>query len=179
MIFYAVTDPSTLDFKHLDADLERIAHKASMIVYRDKYNADYASQAKTFIDHARKFGFDKVVLHGDVELAERYNAHGVHLRSDQFGQISTAKSKGLFVIVSTHSTQEAKEAQALGSDMVTFSPIFETPNKGKPVGLEALREVVHSVSIPVIALGGILNDEQIKACKEAGASGIASIRYFA
>jgi thiamine-phosphate pyrophosphorylase len=34
------------------------------------------------------------------------------------------------------------------------------------------------VKIPVIALGGILTQEQIASCEEVGASGFASIRYF-
>jgi len=63
--------------------------------------------------------------------------------------------------------------------MITFSPIFTTPNKGEPKGIEVLREVISSLEIAVIALGGIVEQEQIKLCEEAGAFGFASIRYFA
>jgi thiamine-phosphate pyrophosphorylase len=62
--------------------------------------------------------------------------------------------------------------------MATFSPIFETPGKGAPVGLEVLKSVTSEVSIPVLALGGILTEAQISACERSGASGFASIRYF-
>jgi len=62
--------------------------------------------------------------------------------------------------------------------MISFSPIFKTPNKGEPKGLESLNEVVSSVFIPVIALGGILSEEQIVLCQGSGAKGFASIRYF-
>jgi thiamine-phosphate pyrophosphorylase len=62
--------------------------------------------------------------------------------------------------------------------MVTYSPIFVTPNKGKAKGCEELFQVVQKVKIPVIALGGIISDEHIKQIELTGASGFASIRYF-
>ena len=45
--------------------------------------------------------------------------------------------------------------------MVTFSPVFDSPNKGLAVGVQELKKAVLSVSIPVIALGGILTQKQI------------------
>lgn len=179
MLFYAITDPSTLDFESLERDLRRFSQKASMIVYRDKNCKTYAVNAKKFVETAKRFGFDKVLLHGDADLAKSFDADGVHLRSDQFDQIKKAKAANLFVIVSTHLPKEAKQAEALGADMVTFSPVFETPNKGEPVGLVGLQMISSIVSIPVIALGGITTQERAEACKKAGAEGVAAIRYFA
>ncbi|MDD2399759.1 MAG: thiamine phosphate synthase [Sulfurovum sp.] len=179
MFFYAITDPSTLDFNSLDEELQRFAKKASMIVYRDKTNKAYALNAKKFIEAARQLGFEKVLLHGDAGLAKSCGAHGVHLRSDQFDQVKEAKAADLFVVVSTHTLQEARQAEMLGADMVTFSPIFDTPHKGEPVGLAMLERFASSLSIPVIALGGIITQAQIDACIKAGAEGVASIRYFA
>ena len=177
MIAYAITDPSTLDFRHLKRDLKRFATKASMIVYRDKNTSEYATQAKAFLLEAK--GFDKVLLHSDYRLAKALNAQGVHLKSTEFDNIVKAKALGLFVVVSTHTFEEAKHAQELGADMLTFSPIFKTPNKGEALGVEVLEKLVKSVTIPVIALGGILEQSQILACQKAGAKGFASIRYFA
>ena len=177
MLAYAITDPTTLNFDTLTSDLVRFSHKASMIVYRDKSTKNYDENAKLFVSAAKDF--DKVLLHGDYILAKQYHADGVHLKSTQFEDIRKAKALGLFVIVSTHSKAEAKEAEALGADMITFSPVFHTPNKGKAVGLECLNEVVSSVRIPVLALGGILTQRQIDACADVGAKGFASIRYFA
>lgn len=62
--------------------------------------------------------------------------------------------------------------------MVTYSPIFTTPNKGTPKGCEELEKIVQSVDIPVIALGGIISEQQIDQIKSTKASGFASIRYF-
>lgn len=177
MISYAITDPSTLDLQHLERDLKRFAQKASMIVYRDKSDLSFR-EAPAFVKAARGFAFEKVLIHGDHTLAKSTAADGVHLSSLQLDQILQAKANGLFVVVSTHTLEELKKAEALGADMATFSPIFETPDKGMPVGLEVLRTVTSQVGIPVLALGGILTQEQISACEKHGASGFASIRYF-
>lgn len=178
MLSYAITDPSTLSFAHLDSYLSHINGKADFVLYRDKKNSDYRKNAKLFIEAATACSFDKILLHNDIVLAEALKADGVHLSSDRIEQIPLAKEKGLFVIMSTHRLDEVERAEKLGADMVTFSPIFDTPNKGRPVGLEKLRQISEAVSIPVIALGGILTQEQVRTCMKAGAEGFASIRYF-
>lgn len=178
MISYAITDPSTLSFDHLDRDLERFSQKADMIVYRDKENNSYAQNAQYFIERALNYRFDKILLHGDYQLAETFKADGVHLTSRQFDKIVEAKSLGLFVVISCHTQEEAIRAQAYGVDMITFSPIFATPNKGTPLGTLAIDMLSKRVSLPIIALGGIITQGHIDACKANGASGFASIRYF-
>jgi len=180
MISYAITDPTTLNLLNIKSDIKRFSDKkANMIVYRDKENEMCTYDAQKFIDEARKYDFEKVLLHTDIALAKKLEADGVHLTSKQFSQIEEAKNEGLFVVISTHSIEEAKKAEMLGADMITYSPIFETPDKGEPVGLHMLSELTSAVDIPVIALGGIVTDEQVEACQMSGASGFASIRYFA
>lgn len=180
MISYAITDPSTLNLLDIESDMQRFSDKkASMIVYRDKEHEICTYDAQKFVDVARKYDFEKILFHGDIALAKKFEADGVHLSSKQFNEIGSAKEAGLFVVISTHSIKEAKKAESMGADMVTYSPVFETPDKGEPVGLHMLSELVSSVNIPVIALGGILTNEQVEACQMSGASGFASIRYFA
>ena len=178
MIAYAITDPSTLNFQALTTDIERFATRADMIVYRDKASSSYAFNAKLFLEEAREYAFQKVLLHGDYKLAHKLKADGVHLTSTQFDDIEKAKELGLFVVVSTHTLEEIQLVDNTTADMITFSPIFVTPNKGEPKGIEMLEKVAYYMSKPVIALGGILTEEQIKLCEHSGAKGFASIRYF-
>jgi thiamine-phosphate pyrophosphorylase len=178
MVSYAITDPSTLNFKSLVGDLKRFSLKADIIVYRDKSNLNYKINAKLFIEESQKLPFKKILLHTDIVLAYKLNADGIHLSSLDLQKIPLAKKLNLFVIVSTHTIEEAQKAESLGADMVTFSPIFNTPNKGKPIGLYAIKELSKVINIPIIALGGIITKEQIKECQEYGAFGFASIRYF-
>ena len=94
-------------------------------------------------------------------------------------KIPLAKRKKLFVIVSTHNFYEIKLAKKFGADMVTYSPIFYTPNKGKPKGVKNLRKIIFKAKFPVIALGGIVKRDQIHQVKKTKSKGFASIRYFA
>jgi len=178
MIAYAITDPSTLHFKSLQRDLNRFSIKSDIIVYRDKNSKNYKKNANLFINEANKFQFQKILLHTDLELAIDLKSDGIHLTSQQLDYIKIAKQSKLFVTVSTHTPKEALKAQELGADMITYSPIFKTPNKGEPIGLKALDKLSKIIDIPIIALGGIITKEHIESCKENGASGFASIRYF-
>ena len=180
MISYAITDPTTLSMPSIESDMKRFFDKkATMILFRDKENEIFSYDAQKFVDEARKYDFEKVLIHSDIKLAKSVNADGIHLTSNQFKDIAKAKKKGLFVIISTHSITQAQKAQKLGADMITYSPIFDTPGKGEAVGLQMLSKLVSAVDIPVIALGGIITDEQVEACQMSGAGGFASIRYFA
>ncbi|VAY87615.1 Thiamine monophosphate synthase [hydrothermal vent metagenome] len=62
--------------------------------------------------------------------------------------------------------------------MVTYSPIFQTPNKGEPKGCEQLAKIVKEVDIPIIALGGIIDQKKVEDIKKTNVKGFASIRYF-
>lgn len=178
MIAYAITDSSTLSFKSLERDLNKFSIKANIIVYRDKNNKNYKKNAYLFIKEAKKYPFKRILLHTDLNSAIDLKADGIHLTSQQIDYIKIAKESKLFVTVSTHTQEEALKAQELGADMITYSPIFSTPNKGEPIGLKALNDLYKIINIPIIALGGIITEEHIKSCKENGASGFASIRYF-
>lgn len=66
----------------------------------------------------------------------------------------------------------------MGADYVTYSPIFVSPNKGKPKGVEDLQKLLEKTEIKVFALGGIVSHEQIDLVEESGVYGFASIRHF-
>ena len=119
----------------------------------------------------------KVVLNERVDVALAAGADGVHLRSTpipprEWRRIVPA---GFLIGVSCHTLDEIREAE--GADYVYFSPVFNSPGHGPPVGLKALGEAVRIAKMPVIALGGITR-ENAQACIEAGAAGIAAIRLF-
>jgi thiamine-phosphate diphosphorylase len=78
--------------------------------------------------------------------------------------------------VSVHTPEEASAAEAAGADFVVFGPVFDTPGK-TAVGLEPLRHLTAVLKIPVLAIGGITN-ENIPLVLEAGGAGIAAIRLF-
>lgn len=109
----------------------------------------------------------------DVALAVR--AEGVHLPSAGVPVAWVRARAPEWVIgLSTHSLSEIAQAERDGADYVTYGPVFATPNKGAPVGLDMLRRAAGSAAIPIFALGGVGRD-QAAACVAAGAR-IACIR---
>ncbi|MDD5156886.1 thiamine phosphate synthase [Sulfurimonas sp.] len=148
------------------------------VLFRDKENPNYDLLAIEFIRICNQFNSVKSFIHQDIDLAKKLNATGVHLNSKQFGEISYAKSLGLEVIISTHSHNEVLEAQQLGADAVTYSPIFVSPNKGEPKGLDDLIGLLSKCNIKIFALGGVVNKSQVDILQETNAYGFASIRYF-
>ncbi len=148
------------------------------VLYRDKTTPHYETQAEHFMEVCSKFLEIKSFIHQNVKLAHKLSATGVHLTSMQFEEISLAKELGLEVIISTHTHAEVLKAESLGADAVTYSPIFVSPEKGEPKGVEDLRELLKKCKIKVFALGGIVEASHVEAIKKTNAYGFASIRYF-
>ena len=183
MISYAITDPL-----YYSADPKTLKIRAAgllssrpvdMIVLRDKTTNDYESLARAFLSLKTEFPAVKFLLHRDIALASSLGADGIHLTSAQIEDIPAAKEASFWTIASTHTPAEAALAESLGADAITFSPVFATPGKGRPAGLEKLKEIRDKISIKLIALGGIVADEQIEAVIRTGADAFASIRLFA
>ena len=109
----------------------------------------------------------------DVALASGINA--VHLPANG---LPPAEVRPLVKVlgVSTHTLQEAIDAERACSDFILFGPIFDTPGKAA-VGIGKLREITSRLSIPVLAIGGITS-ENTQQVLDAGARGIAGIRLF-
>ncbi|MDF1883930.1 thiamine phosphate synthase [Sulfurimonas sp. SAG-AH-194-C21] len=153
-------------------------HRPAFALYRDKETTEYSFHAQNFVQMCKNIPNLKAFLHQDYKLADTLNASGVHLTSLQFDEIRKAKDLGLEVIISCHTKEEVKKAEELGADYVTYSPIFDTPNKGAPKGIKDLKELVGSTSLQVFALGGIITEKHVQEVEKSGAFGFASIRYF-
>jgi len=120
-----------------------------------------------------------LLINDRIDVALAAGAGGVHLPADSF---SPRDARGVLgpdplIGVSTHSVSDARAAAATGADYVIFGPVYPTPSKqayGPPLGLGALAEVVESVPIPVLAIGGI-TPERVSAVRARGAHGVAVI----
>ncbi|MGE3613974.1 MAG: thiamine phosphate synthase [Sulfurimonas sp.] len=153
-------------------------HRPEFVLYRDKSAQNYDEIAAAFVAECKKFENVKSFLHQDSVLAKKLGASGVHLTSSQFDRVAEAKEMGLLVIISTHTHEEVLRAQMLGADAVTYSPIFASPNKGEPKGVEDLRKLLDICKIKIFALGGIVTGEHVAMIEQTKAYGFASIRYF-
>jgi thiamine-phosphate pyrophosphorylase len=122
----------------------------------------------------------KLLVNDRPDIAFLAGADGVHLTSLSLAAETIRQSfpKDFIVGVSTHTFAEAESAKLQGADFITFSPIFNSPNKGEPQGLNKLKELCRKLeSFPVIALGGI-DEANYQSVLAAGASGFAAIRFL-
>jgi thiamine-phosphate pyrophosphorylase len=115
--------------------------------------------------------------HLDVAIASE--ADGVHLgQSDMcLADAIGASGKKILIGISVSSLKEAYEAERGGADYIGLGPIFATSSKddaADAVGLGMLAEIKGSVSIPIVAIGGLTKDN-IASVVAAGADGIAVI----
>ena len=125
----------------------------------------------------------RLLVNDRSDIARAAGADGVHLTGQSLPAEVVRKTYGpeFLIGVSTHSLDEARAARAGGADFVVFGPIFETESKrefGAPQGLSRLVEVTSELrGFPVVAIGGITL-ENVGACFEAGAKGVAAIRLL-
>lgn len=123
-----------------------------------------------------------LIINDHADIAAAVDADGVHLGQDDLPIAEARKVVGPHRIIgiSTHSLEQALSAYRAGADYIGFGPVFPTATKdaGAPRGVDALREVVASVPIPVVAIGGI-SRKNITQVMFAGACGAAVISDIA
>ncbi len=121
----------------------------------------------------------KILVNDRADVAVAADANGVHLTSNSISTkiIRHNLPKDFIIGVSAHSLETVELAKKEGADFATLSPIFASPNKGKPLGLNALREVCEKVKpFPIIALGGIDATNYGEVLEIA--DGFAAIRFL-
>ena len=115
-----------------------------------------------------------LIIHFYSEVAEKLNCESIHLPLFKLKENYEKLSKFKIIGTSVHSVEEAIEAQKLGATYISAGHIFATDCKKDlpPRGLEFLKEVCNSVTIPVYAIGGIkLSDVQMDEIIKCGAKG--------
>jgi thiamine-phosphate pyrophosphorylase len=118
----------------------------------------------------------KLLINGDVELARTSGADGVHLPERGFS-VEEARARleaAALVGTSCHDPAGLDRAALGGADYATLSPVFESPGKGAPLGVERFAQWTAAAELPVFALGGITL-ARARVVRAAGARGIAMI----
>ena len=117
----------------------------------------------------------RILVNDRLDIALAAGVDGVHLPGNGLPP-SRLRPLVKCLGVSVHTLDEAVAAEAAGADFIVFGPIFNTPGK-TAIGIAPLRAVTAAVRIPVLAIGGITNENSAQIVA-AGAAGIAGIRLF-
>jgi thiamine-phosphate pyrophosphorylase len=114
-----------------------------------------------------------------IDVALAVDADGVQLGKTSL-PIDTAREllgPTRTIGASTHTLEEARDAERQGADFVLFGPVYFTASKaafGAPQGLAALIKIVENIALPVYAIGGI-KPENVREVMGVGIRGIALI----
>ena len=177
---YAVTDRSWLRGSTLYEQVEKaLRGGATFIQLREK-----SLDTESFIEEAGQIKIlcEKYhvpfVINDNVEVALAVGADGVHVGQGDMAASDARKKLGAGKIigVTARTVQQAAEAERQGADYLGTGAVCATSTKGdaKEISHGTLKEICRSVSIPVVAIGGITAGN-VMELKGTGIEGVAVV----
>ncbi len=175
---YAISNAAELGTEEFITRLQaKLDAGLRLVQLREKHLSrdDLRALALRMVALARPRGA-KVLLNGDVALAQEVGADGVQLSAAQLANL-TERPAVDWCAASCHNAEELRRAEALGCDFAMLSPVLPTKSHpGAPhLGWDHFAAIVAGTAIPVYALGGLTNGDMQTAWMR-GAHGIALLR---
>ena len=120
-----------------------------------------------------------LIINDRLDVALAIGADGVHLGQTDMHIRDARRLVGhsMIIGISAESVTDALRAEAEGADYIGISPVFATPTKAdtaSPLGLEGIRQIRAAGSLPLVAIGGI-HQQNASAVIRAGADGVAVV----
>lgn len=158
---YAVTDRSWVGTQTLYEQVElALRGGVTCVQLREKElpPAAFLAEAKELKALCARYGVP-LIINDNVELALEVDADGVHVGQEDMdaqdvrGLIGPGKILG----VTAKTAEQAQRAQRNGADYLGSGAVFGSTTKwnAKPMSQELLQSICQSVTIPVVAIGGI------------------------
>jgi thiamine-phosphate diphosphorylase len=172
-----ITDRKACVLTYEDMILRSLKAGVTWIQYRDKERSRREVYEESLKLRRSTKDFNAVFIINDYsDIASAVGADGVHLGQDDLPIREARKIMGedKIIGISTHSLEQAMDAERDGADYIGFGPIFHTITKdaGSAKGVEMLYEIKKQVHLPVVAIGGI-KLENIRLVLGAGADAVA------
>jgi len=135
---------------------------AVIVQYRDKNPADAPFLARELVKICHQHGVP-LLINDDIELAALVGADGVHLGREDGAVTQARKQLGSDAIIGVscyNFVEQAIAAQAQGATYAAFGRFFPSSSKplAAPAQIETLRQAKRALTIPIVAIGGILPD---------------------
>lgn len=175
---YAISHASELGREGFLRCLDRaLAGGLRLIQVREKQMAE--EELARLLAHVMQLARDhgaRVLVNGNIALAQKSGADGVHLTAGQLMQLDRRPALEL-VGASCHNELELTRAVAIGADFVVLGPVKATPShpEARGIGWDHFATLIADYPLPVYALGG-LNHSDIETAWQAGAHGISMMR---
>lgn len=179
---YLVTDRSDDVEKFLKTIEEAIKGGVTVVQIREKTadTLDFYNLSLRVKEITAKYGIP-LIINDRVDIALAIDADGVHVGQSDMPCDVTRKLIGEDKIlgVSAATVKEAKKAQKDGADYIGSGTVFPTQTKSdaESVSKQELKEIVESVDIPIVAIGGITleNASQLMDIGIGGLSVVSAI----
>jgi thiamine-phosphate pyrophosphorylase len=169
---------------HLDVARAALAGGARLLQLRDKELSSRAlwEVAREIVRLARPHRA-ALIINDRLDIALAVGADGVHLGPHDLPLAEARRLLGPAAIIgaSVSTAEEAQAAQEAGATYLGVGPIYPTstkPDAGEAVGPARIAQIERTVSLPVLAIGGINRDNVGEAIR-AGADGVAVISAVA
>ncbi|WP_405305000.1 thiamine phosphate synthase [Methanobrevibacter sp.] len=176
---YLVTDNSDDVEKFLNTIEEAIKGGVSVVQIREKTadTLDFYNLALKVKEITTKYNIP-LIINDRVDIALAIDADGVHVGQSDLPCDVTRRLIGSDKIlgISAATIDEAKKAEIDGADYIGTGAVFPTATKddAPSVTKEELKEIVDSISIPVVAIGGI-NLENAHELTDTGIAGLSVV----
>jgi thiamine-phosphate pyrophosphorylase len=178
---YAILDTSFFtDGEALFSTAEEfVAAGITLLQYRNK-----SGNSRQMLEQVRELkrhlgGSVKLIMNDRADLCLAAGFDGVHVGQEDLSAQGVRKVIGasLWLGMSTHNTEQLRQADKTSADYLAIGPVFSTASKANPdpvVGLEWIRSARALTRKPLVAIGGI-NRANCRSVIEAGADSVAVI----
>lgn len=180
MRLYLVTDRSWLHGRTLESQVEEaILGGVTLVQLREKHTTGeellaLAQRVKKVTDRYNV----PLIINDYVDIALQIDAAGVHLgqSDDDIRMVREKLGMNKIIGASAHNVEEALAAYAAGADYLGSGAAFGSSTKGDAgkISLETLTKVAKCVPIPVVAIGGI-DEDNVAALRGRNLAGIAVV----
>lgn len=183
LLLYAVTDRSWLNGSTLYAQVEKaLQGGATCVQLREKSlsESEFLNEAIQIKALCRKYNVP-FVINDNVKIAMEIDADGVHVGQNDLeaGEVRRLLGPGKIIGVSAQTVSQAILAEQNGADYLGVGAVFptDTKNDAVEVSRSELKNICHTVKIPVVAIGGInaVNILQLAGSGVCGAAAVSAI----